>query len=64
MPAPTSSRKRVLDQLIALFRRAGYDGVSISRISEATGLGRPSLYHYFPGGKDEMAHAVLAAASN
>jgi len=63
MPAPISSRKRVLDQLVGLFRRDGYDGVSISRISDVTGLGRPSLYYYFPGGKDEMAHAVLDAAS-
>ena len=27
----------------------------------ATGLGKSSLYHAFPGGKDEMARAVLAA---
>ncbi|OUC13089.1 MAG: TetR family transcriptional regulator [Alkalinema sp. CACIAM 70d] len=45
--------------LLNLFRQYGYDGATLSRISEATGLGRASLYHHFPGGKDEMVEAVL-----
>ncbi|MBP1327579.1 AcrR family transcriptional regulator [Leucobacter exalbidus] len=28
-------------------------------LQDATGLGRGSLYNFFPGGKDEMAQAVL-----
>ena len=35
-------------------------GASLSLIGSATGLGRGSLYHFFPGGKQEMAAAVLA----
>lgn len=31
----------------------------MSRISEAMGLGRASLYHHFPNGKRGMAQAVL-----
>ena len=31
----------------------------MSDISEATGLGRASLYHHFPGGKSEMAVAAV-----
>ena len=31
----------------------------ITALSEATGLGRASLYHHFPGGKDEMVAAAL-----
>jgi TetR/AcrR family transcriptional regulator, lmrAB and yxaGH operons repressor len=45
--------------LLQLFRQHGYDGATLSKISEATGLGRASLYHHFPGGKDEMVQAVL-----
>ncbi|MBD0337504.1 MAG: TetR/AcrR family transcriptional regulator [Cyanobacteria bacterium Co-bin13] len=45
--------------LLDLFRQNGYDGATLSKISEATGLGRASLYHHFPGGKDEMVGAVL-----
>ncbi|MCC5668371.1 TetR/AcrR family transcriptional regulator [Nostoc sp. CHAB 5784] len=46
--------------LLRLFRQYGYDGATLSKISEATGLGKASLYHHFPGGKDEMVNAVLS----
>lgn len=45
--------------LLQLFRQHGYDGATLSKISEATGLGKASLYHHFPGGKEEMVRAVL-----
>ncbi|HEY9621576.1 MAG TPA: TetR/AcrR family transcriptional regulator [Crinalium sp.] len=45
--------------LLRLFRQYGYDGATLSKISEATGLGKASLYHHFPGGKDEMVETVL-----
>ena len=45
--------------LLQLFRQHGYDGATLAKISEATGLGKASLYHHFPGGKDEMVEAVL-----
>lgn len=59
------SRKPVeradLPQLLAeVFRKHGYEGASLALISEATGLGKGSLYNFFPGGKEEMAAAVLA----
>lgn len=47
--------------LLDLFRQYGYDGVTLSKISQATGLGKASLYHHFPGGKDEMVETVLIA---
>lgn len=40
--------------------RCGIEGASLARISAATGLGKGSLYHFFPGDKEEMAAAVLA----
>ncbi|SRR5579883_1631706 len=45
--------------LLRLFRQYGYDGATLSKISEATLLGKASLYHHFPGGKDEMVETVL-----
>lgn len=53
------SREDVVLQLREVFRRFGYEGATLSRISDATGLGRASLYHHFPNGKDEMIKAVL-----
>ena len=59
MPAPLISREAVVDRLLGAFRRFGYDAASLGQLSSATGLGRSSLYHYFPGGKEDMARAVL-----
>jgi TetR/AcrR family transcriptional repressor of lmrAB and yxaGH operons len=60
MSAPRRSREEIVPILRDVFRQRGYDGASLSAISEATGLGRASLYHHFPGGKDEMVEAALA----
>ena len=46
-------------QLLKVFRQYGYEGATLARLSKATGLGKASLYHYFPKGKEEMAAAVL-----
>jgi TetR/AcrR family transcriptional repressor of lmrAB and yxaGH operons len=40
------------------FRLYGYEGTSLNRLAEATGLEKASLYYRFPGGKD----AILLAA--
>lgn len=53
------SKQTYVPALLKLFRQLGYEGVTLSKISEATGLGKASLYHHFPGGKAEMAEAAL-----
>lgn len=58
----SSARDEIVLVLFDLFRRAGYDAVSLADISEATGLGKSSLYHHFPGGKPDMAEAVAGFA--
>lgn len=49
----------ILDEV---FRRRGYEGATLSVLSRACGLGKASLYHHFPGGKDEMASVLLHRA--
>jgi len=58
------SKDEVIAILVETFRRDGYDGASIATLSKATGLGKSSLYHYFPGGKVDMATQVLAAVQD
>lgn len=41
------------------FRAHGYAAVGIGEILEESGVSRSSLYHFFPGGKEELAQAVL-----
>jgi AcrR family transcriptional regulator len=50
--------------LLQLFRQHGYDGATLSKISQETGLGKASLYHHFPGGKDEMVETVIDFLEN
>ncbi len=59
MPAARVDDAKLLAGLTRVFCLHGFEGASLSRISEATGLQRASLYHRFPGGKEEMAEAVL-----
>ena len=54
-----SERADLLPAMAEVFREHGFEGASIALISERTGLGKGSLYHFFPGGKEEMAGAVL-----
>ena len=57
--------KSILDRsdavraLAGVFRRRGFEASSLSVIQQETGLGRGSLYHFFPAGKKDMARAVL-----
>ncbi|MET0226780.1 MAG: TetR/AcrR family transcriptional regulator [Dokdonella sp.] len=60
MPHTPNDRADILPALGELFREHGYEGTSLALITQKTGLGKGSLYHFFPGGKEEMAAAVLA----
>lgn len=51
------------DSLALLFRQRGFDGVSLSVIAEQSGMGKASLFHRFPGGKDDMARATIRAVA-
>src|SRR5947209_5229638 len=63
MPPSSLTREEVIDRLMDVFRRLAYDGASLAEFSKATGLGKSSLYHYFPGGKEDMGRAVLGRAT-
>ncbi len=59
-PAASDAREHVLSQLGEVFRANGYEGASLTLITEATGLGKGSLYNLFPRGKQQMADEVLS----
>jgi TetR/AcrR family transcriptional regulator, lmrAB and yxaGH operons repressor len=56
----TGARDELIARIGEAFREHGYNGASLTLIGQATGLGKGSLYHYFPEGKPEMARLVLA----
>ena len=59
MSKAVAERSDVIPALGEIFRECGYSGASLSEITDRTGLGKGSLYHFFPKGKAEMAEAVL-----
>lgn len=59
MARTVAERPDAVLALAGTFRTHGYTGASLSLMAAETGLGKGSLYNFFPGGKDEMARAVL-----
>jgi len=48
----------MLEATAQLVRERGYSGTSLNDILAASGAPRGSLYHHFPGGKDELVTEV------
>lgn len=59
-----SPKREAIVKIIPVFRQYGYEGTTLSMLSKATGLGKASLYHHFPGGKKGMATAVMEYIGN
>jgi len=63
MGSHVKSKNNLIQILMNDFRVYGFDALSLSKISESTSLGKASLYHHFPGGKEQMALEVMTAAT-
>jgi len=59
MPRTLLERSDAVRALAGVFRRRGFENSSLSIIQQEAGIGRGSLYHFFPDGKTDMARAVL-----
>ena len=61
MPGATDipTRDRILYASAELFRRQGYAGTGLKQIATEARAPFGSLYHFFPGGKEQLADAVL-----
>lgn len=53
------TRQRILYAAGELFRRQGYAGTGLKQILAEAGAPSGSMYHFFPGGKEELAAEVL-----
>ena len=57
-----ATRERIIEAGSALFRRQGYAGTGMKAIAAAAKAPFGSIYHFFPGGKDELSAEVIRAA--
>jgi AcrR family transcriptional regulator len=58
----TGTRQRIVDASAELLRRQGYNATGVKQIVEEAKAPFGSLYHFFPGGKEQLgAEAVRAS---
>ena len=55
----TDTRERIVTASAELFRRHGYTGTGVKQIVDAARAPFGSVYHHFPGGKDEIAAETI-----
>jgi TetR/AcrR family transcriptional repressor of lmrAB and yxaGH operons len=54
-----SPKEKLVQATLVLLRTAGLSGASLNRALDASGTPKGSLYHYFPGGKEELVITAL-----
>jgi len=59
-PELPATRDRVIAATIELMRRGGYAGIGLNQILAEGGAPKGSLYHFFPGGKRQIAGDAMA----
>jgi AcrR family transcriptional regulator len=61
-PAKIPTRQRILFATAELFRRQGYSGTGVKQVVAEADAPFGSLYHHFPGGKQELGEEVIQMA--
>ncbi|HUB35326.1 MAG TPA: TetR/AcrR family transcriptional regulator [Solirubrobacteraceae bacterium] len=56
---PADTKDRILDTTAELFRRQGYTGTGMKQIAAEAAAPFGSLYHFFPGGKEDLGREVI-----
>jgi AcrR family transcriptional regulator len=58
----TGTKERIMDSSAELFRRQGYNGTGVKQIVAAANAPFGSLYHFFPGGKEQLGEEVIRSS--
>ncbi len=58
----SNTRERILDVTAELFRRQGFNGTGLKQIVAAANAPFGSLYHHFPGGKEQLGAEVIRSS--
>jgi AcrR family transcriptional regulator len=55
----TGTRDRIVQRSAELFRRQGFTGTGVKQIVAEAGAPFGSVYHFFPGGKEQLGAEVI-----
>ncbi|MEH3154760.1 MAG: TetR/AcrR family transcriptional regulator [Gordonia paraffinivorans] len=58
------TRRRMVHSAIGLMQRRGAAAVTVDAVLADSGAPRGSVYHHFPGGRDEIVAAALQASGD
>lgn len=53
------TREKILNTAMRLFNLRGYHAIGLNQIISESNVPKGSLYHYFPGGKEQLALEVI-----
>jgi len=56
---PQETADRLTDAVLLAIRQHGYNGTSMQNLLRDTGVSSSSMYHFFPGGKEELTAAAI-----
>ncbi|WP_169946766.1 TetR/AcrR family transcriptional regulator [Microbispora sp. H11081] len=54
----TDTRTLLMDAFSDQLAAVGYSGISLVGVARTAGIRKPSIYHHFPGGKEELYASV------
>src|SRR5664279_5652663 len=61
---PRPTRQRMVDGALALLRERSSAGVSVDAVLARSGAPRGSVYHHFPGGRDQIIREAVQSAGH
>jgi TetR/AcrR family transcriptional repressor of lmrAB and yxaGH operons len=58
------TREKMVEIAAKLLRKQGYGAMTLVQVVDEGGLPRGSIYHHFPGGKEQLAREAIAYAAS
>src|SRR3954469_6802244 len=59
---PAKRREQLIDVALAVAAREGYDNLAFEKVANRAGVTRNLVYHYFPGGRQQLLEAAVHRA--
>jgi AcrR family transcriptional regulator len=59
---PAERREQLIDAAVSVAARDGHEGLAFEAVAQQAGVTRNLVYHYFPGGRQELVEAAARRA--